>query len=253
MILIDGDGLVYTYGFAAENRDKGVLIDLMPFKFVAGLLNQSLQNMQHLTGDQEFKIYLDGGSNFREEEAKLQPYKGNRNRGTRPQYYNEIRAYLIESHHGELIVGQEPDDELGIMATELGDGAVMATLDKDLNMIPGKHLNWRKGVITDITEEEGYRFFWEQCVAGDATDHIPSVYTQMVLQGREEEANILKHSSYIKKINNLLTNENDYSKMKDIVMNMYEENGLPMSNLEEVGRLLWIRRKRGELWDLKLI
>jgi hypothetical protein len=249
MILIDGDGLVYTYGFAAEKKQNGV-VELMEWKFVAGLLNQQLETMHELTGDGDRKIFLDGGSNYRNDVATIQKYKGHRDRGSRPQYYQAIREYLLEKHGAELVVGQEPDDELGILATELGEEAVIATLDKDLNMIPGKHLNWRKGIITNITEEEGYRFFWGQCIEGDSCDHIPSVYTQMVLLGNEQHANKIKHGSYLKKSKEALTKCNTYALMKAWVEEYYESLSIPKENLEEVGRLLWIRRKRDEEWSL---
>ena len=58
------------------------------------------------------------------------------------------------------------------------DGWGIATLDKDLDGVPGWHYVWkgkREGVFY-VTETEADRFFYTQMLTGDATDNIPGLF-----------------------------------------------------------------------------
>ena len=71
----------------------------------------------------------------------------------------------------------------GVRLTESPE-SIIAHLDKDINLIPGKHYNWeltRLGKVVrearhyTITDEEALRNFYTQLLTGDVTDNIKGV------------------------------------------------------------------------------
>ena len=62
----------------------------------------------------------------------------------------------------------EADDALGILA---GPDDFMASVDKDLLTVPGKHL--RNGELVVQSEAEADRCFFTQTLVGDRSDHYP--------------------------------------------------------------------------------
>ena len=65
----------------------------------------------------------------------------------------------------------EADDVMGIMATKEPGKHVIATIDKDLLQIPGKHYNWLHDKKTTQNVLKADRLFWTQIMAGDPTDN----------------------------------------------------------------------------------
>jgi hypothetical protein len=122
---------------------------------------------------------LSGPGNFREALATRFPYKGNRDPSHKPYWYQSIRNYITGSWGGIVVTGREADDECSILARkDLANGTdyIIATIDKDLDQIPGKHFNYLKRVFYALSETESKQFLWEQCLSGDATDGIPGCY-----------------------------------------------------------------------------
>lgn len=122
---------------------------------------------------------LSGPGNFREALATRFPYKGNRDPSHKPHWYQSIRNYITGSWGGIVVSGREADDECSIQARKClanGEDFIIATIDKDLDQIPGKHFNYLKRVFYALTESESTEFFYEQCLSGDATDGIPGCW-----------------------------------------------------------------------------
>jgi hypothetical protein len=125
------------------------------------------------------QLYLSGHGNFREELATLKPYKGNRDALHKPVHYQSIRDYLVHEWKAAIITGREADDEVSIVARRLARQRlpfVIATIDKDLDQIPGRHYNYMKKVRYVVDAEEAMAWFYTQCLSGDATDNIGGCY-----------------------------------------------------------------------------
>ena len=125
------------------------------------------------------ELILSGPGNYREALATVFPYKGNRDPDHKPHWYQQIRNYLTGEWGARVVSGREADDECSILARRhLGEERpyVVATIDKDLDQIPGEHYNYMKQVFYAQSESDAERFFLEQCVSGDATDGIPGCY-----------------------------------------------------------------------------
>lgn len=181
--LVDCDPIVYACGFAADaqaikefGKDKILERDYLPW----ALTNTKtvMEDILKATFPEHswYKAYLTGKGNFREEIATIKKYKGNRDPKHKPKYYSEIRTYLMDVFHAELVEGMEADDKLAITQWAHKDkSTVIVSIDKDLDMIPGYHYNNRKGTFYYVTIDEANLAFFRQMLVGDATDNIPGV------------------------------------------------------------------------------
>lgn len=84
-----------------------------------------------------------------------------------------LREYALDHPlwKSAMYKGLEADDVMGLISTESPGEYVIATLDKDLEQIPGFHFNWNKDDwVREVSPLEGDRYFYMQCLAGDRTD-----------------------------------------------------------------------------------
>ena len=71
----------------------------------------------------------------------------------------------------------EADDVMGIISTREPGKHIIASIDKDLNQIPGKHFNWYKDTnkVYDVSDYDGTRLFYKQILTGDTVDNYKGV------------------------------------------------------------------------------
>lgn len=183
-----------------------------------------------------YKIFLTSTdhSNYR---YKIYPdYKGNR-KAEKPKHYLHIREYLEYEKEAEVIYGEEADDALGYNQTE---GTVICSIDKDLLMIPGKHYNFVKQEIYNISKQEGLCNFYGQLLLGDIGDNIPGC-PGIGKKGVEK----LLHPD--------LSEQEMLEVCKESYIKQYEKKNMNTDPLEDMlrnGRLLKIKEKVKEpLWE----
>lgn len=130
------------------------------------------------TDASDYKLFITGEGNFREQVAVTAPYKGNREKSHKPHHFNAIRDYLVNKWGAEVVNGMEADDALGIhqCSTFVDKETVICSLDKDLLMIPGWHYNWRKKEWQNIDYYQGWYNFYSQLLTGDRTDNIQGIH-----------------------------------------------------------------------------
>jgi hypothetical protein len=124
-------------------------------------------------------IVLSGPDNFREKLATLRPYKGNRDAAHKPYWYQAIRDYITGHWSGIVVSGREADDEVSILGHEClakHEMCCVATIDKDLDQVPGLHYDYRQKVFYSMTRRSAELAFWRQALSGDQTDNIPGCY-----------------------------------------------------------------------------
>jgi len=150
-VLIDGDSLVYTIGFASQKNiwqvydvDEGVVyfeneskalclswiedqegalgvldisrrIEVSPVEHAFHSIKVILQKISARAKANSYKIYLTGPGNFRESVATILGYKHNRLDAEKPKLYTEIRDYLVKVHKASVVTGMEADDALSIV------------------------------------------------------------------------------------------------------------------------------------------
>lgn len=221
--LVDGDILVYRVGFGCEDSNERIAI---------AKLAEYLEDLVFIHANcEKARGYLTGRSNYRDDIAKTQTYKGHRLGVAKPKHFDLMREYMEKAWGFEMQEGQEADDAIGIEAYKLDPrDYVICSIDKDLNNLRGWHYNFHKNEMYYVKEEEAIKNFYKQLLTGDRTDNIPGIKgigdkkADKILDGLEEEEDLYR-----------------------AVLEVYKYN---RDYLLEQGRLLWIRRKKEELWML---
>ena len=108
--------------------------------------------------------------------------------------------------------------------------SIIATQDKDLNMIPGAHYNFTKKDGRFIYEAEADAFFYTQLLTGDTTDNIQGVPGL----GPKKAAALLTPA-----LGNQVS-------MYQVCKQAYNDDDALLEN----ARLLWIRRYPGQMWEV---
>ena len=221
--LVDGDILVYRVGFGCEDSNERIAI---------AKLAEYLEDLVFIHANcEKARGYLTGRDNYRDDIAKTQTYKGHRLGVAKPKHFDLMREYMEKAWGFEMQEGQEADDAIGIEAYKLDPrDYVICSIDKDLNNLRGWHYNFHKNEMYYVKEEEAIKNFYKQLLTGDRTDNIPGIKgigdkkADKILDGLEEEEDLYR-----------------------AVLEVYKYN---RDYLLEQGRLLWIRRKKEELWML---
>jgi 5'-3' exonuclease len=129
----------------------------------------------------------------------------------------------------------EADDEMGIRQD---DTTIICTIDKDLDMIEGRHFNFVKNKHYMVDPATAMRNFYKQLLTGDKTDMIPGIYG---LGPAKAEA--------------LLGSYNKEEEYKGVIFDAYKAH-FPycgtedvLAHIDMVGKLLWIKRTPDEEWS----
>lgn len=200
-------------------------------------------------GDLQLKVLLSGPGNFRERLATIKPYKGNRKEDSKPHWYQQIRNYLTDQWDAEVIEGREADDECSILQKKHGIQCVVASIDKDLDQVPGHHYDYVRKTHYFTKPNEGEALFYKQVLSGDSTDNIPGAHKI----GRARAAAIVDEY--------LLDNPVDYEGLWQRIVEVYEETldkygeaclyydiGAEAAALE-TARLVKMQDYEGQLWN----
>jgi hypothetical protein len=193
----DKDGAFHTKGFipdpklgsARKQLDKFIAdtditvldeqkrVDAEPIENVLHSVKHMISDILSETKCGDYKVLLTGKENYRDKIATIRPYKGNRDKLARPVHYAAIREYLVKYWAAEVVEGEEADDRISILARLPAFlGATVASIDKDLDQIPGKHYDLVKRVHYVVTDDEALLCFYRQCLSGDAVDNIPGCF-----------------------------------------------------------------------------
>ena len=220
--LVDSDYLSYRIGFASQGE---------PEALAKARLTEYLNDLLFTKLDvDDYKLYLTGRGNFRDEVAITQKYKGNRDGFVRPEHYAALRQHMIDKYDAVVVDGIEADDAV---ATEsMSNEWVLVHVDKDLDQLVGHHYNPVKNEWYYVDEFTGLYNFYTQMLTGDRTDHIPG------LKGIGP-----------KKAEKILKDCKDHQSLSDAVFKTYCDAGHNIDYYVEQGRLLWLQRTVGQTWE----
>jgi len=117
------------------------------------------------------------GKNFRDE--IYSDYKRDRGKWKIPNpFVDMIRSYAVEQSFATFAGDKEADDLIRIWAEEARKHDVpfvVASIDKDLRCIPGRHWNIKKKILDTVTEHDAMQLYYSQLLSGDPTDFIPGL------------------------------------------------------------------------------
>ncbi len=275
-------------GYSKEEWKLSPYYEPEPLQYVLGNLRTMIMGILNDLKSDQYEIYLTSTdrSNYRYDIATIQPYKGSRARciicysktsadfnsdketilkcpecgiidsaltaSDRPYYFNEIRDYLVENWHAQVISGEEADDAVGIRythCTKYYSEPILVHIDKDINNVPGVHYNPDTKTMYLVSQAEATHHFYSQILIGDKIDNIPGVPGC----GPQTAEKILKHCNTPEQYEDTIM---DVFKGKHFDITRFNKlHKMSLSSddayqrLREVGQLLWIRQKSGELWE----
>lgn len=242
-LVFDYDLFCYDIGWAAE---QGEGQPPLSFSWVKDVIDTRIWEIRQKLSCGVYHGYLSGSTNFRDDIATRDIYKGNR-KSEKPHWYSAIRHYLVQQHHAEVVEGIEADDALAMFITN-NPNAVCISRDKDLRQVPGWHFGYSVGnqreygpyLSEDIGELSlnksklkgtGLKFFYSQVLTGDPTDN----YKGLPGCGPVGAYNALC---------GLETNEEMYLTVLDMYKEKYPETAA--EELLEQARLAWMVREVSE-------
>lgn len=218
LALIDGDIVSYRCAASAENDEEWVAI---------ARAVECIDNIVLSTGATDIEVWLSDGRENTFRKQMYPEYKANRTQPS-PQHLQAVKKFLSDKYGATIAVGEEADDALGYRQVESEGDSVICSIDKDLLQIPGEHFNFVKLEHQYVDYTWGVRHFYKQLLIGDTADNIKGIYGI----GKAKAAKLLDPLS-------------DEVDMFDAVRRLYNDDERLLLN----GRLLWIRRKRNELWE----
>lgn len=181
-LLIDGDTLVFEAAAGSEYEAQWSW-DLWTLhadleQAVAKLRGSIEEIIEKLKATRTI-IALSDGERWRT--AVMPTYKNHRLKTRKPIVYRPLREYVHETYDCFQRPGLEGDDVLGILAThpKLVPGEkIVVSIDKDMQTIPGLHLNYAKSrgsenwesFIRAVSLAEADRYHLTQTLTGDSTD-----------------------------------------------------------------------------------
>ena len=200
-VLIDGDILVYRMAWACQkthytHEGTGEFFDTMtkakkwhkeemgdvadftegwqiveeiePWKSCKFLIDNCMQGILNACGTEEYQVFLTPPNCFRYDVATLNPYKSGRKEA--PHWKKEAIRYLTKEYRAYTSDRRmEADDMLGMNQTT---DTIIASIDKDLYMIPGRHYDIVKQTFKEIDLQAADDWFFIQLISGDPTDSI---------------------------------------------------------------------------------
>lgn len=223
-VIIDGDIIAYRAAFSTQDllpQDAEAKVD----ELMGYILGETL--VFYTTSD--YEVYITGSGNFRYEIAKSYPYKGNRSGVDKPIHLSVTRDRLVNNWGAIVSEGEEADDLIAIAVTNYGPNTVVASIDKDMLQLPCKHFNFTTGVRNNVSEFEGIKFFYKQILTGDRADNIVGLFRVGPVKAER-----------------ILAGCKDEKSLWDAVLKAYDGD---KERVVENARLLWLRRKEGELWE----
>jgi hypothetical protein len=226
-LLIDGDLISYPCAAASEGTEAWV---------ANSRADETVSRILHETNATEYQIYLGGQGNHRYSIYAL--YKANRTK-PKPTFLESVREHLLVNWNAKLVNEIETDDRLGIeQCTAPPRTTMIASFDKDLLMIPGRHYNWKRQVFKDVSIHQGLQTLYKQAIAGDGADNIPGYDTKT-------RQTIPK---FIERLQAPIDDMIYEKEMYDYCVDLYTQQ----DNLDSLHRnisLLYILQEEGKFWQ----
>ena len=257
VLLVDGDGLAY-YCAGKDDTDAG--------EARASLVNK-VKSAARLVGAERTIVLLTlSGSHkgHRYAIARVKPYQAQRANSRRPKNWEHLRDFMLSKEFPFEMEGTdtaEADDLFGKWAYAQPDNVIIYTQDKDMRMLPGRHLDWvshRMHTVDCVScvdrevramdsvfndKQYGPKWFWLQMLQGDAADNIPGL-PKYVVDGKAKQVGEVTAAKLLDLVDYGFT---EYSlAVAHWYKSYYGERWLV--EMMEQACLLWMRRDP-QAWD----
>lgn len=269
---VDADILLYRAGFAAEKRIKEEMsdgsiesrIEVVDVSEACEMLDWLIESIASKVDHEKQKFYITGSNNYRKNIATILEYKGNRKRSRKPIHFHALEQHLRDHYGVEVIQGQEADDALGIALSFDPEHSIVASSDKDLRMVPGRHLVIKHDIeeshVVEIDPAQAEHNFWTQMLEGDkSTDNIlgcPQIGPKKAQKHLADRKGSMDYWRTVRRvyIEQLVTYPYEGFELKgeDVYYPSWRTGATMKKHIDEylteIGQLLWIRRKPMQMW-----
>lgn len=171
-LLVDGDILLWQSSYVSEESidwGDGITSTTLNLDAAKEGITSSIKSLIERTKTDRAIICLTNDKNFRY--VVLPSYKHNRAETEKPKLYTDLKLFLTETQEVKTKEWLEADDVMGILGSSNPKKYIIATIDKDLKQIPGRHFNWKHDTkVRTVTKEEADKYFYTQILTGDTTD-----------------------------------------------------------------------------------
>jgi 5'-3' exonuclease len=166
--IVDVDSLIYSITWVHANRRAAE-------KALITKVEEVISNLGH---PPDTYVFVKGNNNFRYQVDSQ--YKANRMNKIDPEMQDRINdLYTFAQNEFIKSDGGEADDYCSIYAYQFiedGKVPVVCHIDKDLNMIPGWHWNYKKNNLYFTSPQDSFVTMMRQLITGDASDNVPGLY-----------------------------------------------------------------------------
>jgi len=189
IVHIDADFLAYMMSAEKAEGDTKTFDDM---KHNTRVFVDTIKGLSAATGVHLHLTPSTSNKGGRHDQAIQKQYQGNRIDKPKPRHLNILREWMSHDFPATMHQNCEADDGMSSMqyaAIARGERhlSIIATKDKDLNQVPGLHVDWDTGVIVDadafghtylynrngqqVLKGFGQKFFWAQMLMGDTADN----------------------------------------------------------------------------------
>jgi len=165
LLIVDGDPLMFRAAYNKNSAEEAY-----------ESFEEKLEDLANSVFCNKMQIAVFGNNNFRS--SYFKDYKNTESRKkskANNPYYFELRQILIEEDRVVPAEGMEADDLVRIWAEEARlrkEQFVIASVDKDLQCIPGHHYLIHRDELIYIDEDSADKHYWTQILTGDSVDNI---------------------------------------------------------------------------------
>lgn len=180
--IIDGDSILYIVCHQKKD-DPELTLEQCKLR-----TDEFLTSIFTLTESTHYVIYLTVGSSFR---VKYYPdYKANRIGKEKPQFFDQIKDYLVTKYHAKYFHELESDDccvitRFRYMKDYPNATVFISTPDKDLLNLIGTQYDYKKNVWVETNYGQAFEYFWTSMITGDSSDNIKGI-PKMGIKGAEK-------------------------------------------------------------------
>lgn len=213
-----------------------------------------VEHIKRKVPSKEYKIYINGEDNYREHIAVTKGYKANRKDIAKPVHHEAVKEHLIKNHNAIVVNGNESDDAIGVCMYmgHLGKKKTCGiSIDKDILNVPGIYYHFVDDEFHIVSEEEADKFLAVQILSGDPVDNIPNV-GNLSKEFREEKGLTKRKGFGIKSAEKLLEGKNSKDEYFEVMKEAFQDacGGNWRDRLNENGKLVYIQREKGKIWDV---
>jgi hypothetical protein len=256
MLIMDMDTPVYRAAGAAQKTQEDGSITVEPFSHAAHNMDLFITSVLNKFPEHEYVMYLTAAKDKHYRYDIYPEYKANRKAYKRPVHYGEVREYLIKKYGAIIVEDMEADDALAIAMCHhiptreeevTSQTPIAVYIDKDLDQIPGWRFKYKHSAKSEeklyyVDQIDALKSFYKQMFKGDSSDNVK---------------NLIFRKTWKHEVNHIFSMQSEVDMYKLLHNSFRTESKLSDEEVRELltkrGRILWLQRFKGDMWNPPLM